>query len=226
MTIFFIYKKNTKSAKIFSDRKWPSFPLQTWNSLILAGMGFPFRQNFQFFCFKFDIFHMSIYWIQRWPPDSHCIVACWQRYTFRCAGCHAMVSYKGVYKASHDKPEWGRRAIQPVGIIQTPLRTLFLQILLLLLVVLLVVWESVLVRDRVMLLLIRFVGENEGNDVDLQPLHNGGSPIILRGEDPPPPIIILQPGALFLSLSVLSFHWSGWPLTSSFHQRDFSMQSL
>ena len=40
-------------------------------------------------------------------------------------------------------------------------------------------------RDRVMLLLIRFVGENEGNDVDLQPLHNGGSPIILRGEDPP-----------------------------------------
>ena len=68
--------------------------------------------------------------------------------------------------------------------------------------------ESVLVRDRVMLLLIRFVGENEGNDVDLQPLHNGGSPIILRGEDPPPPIIILQSGALFLSLSLVSqsFH--------------------
>ena len=42
-------------------------------------------------------------------------------------------------------------------------------------------------RDRVMLLLIRFVGENEGNDVDLQPLHNGGSPIILRGEAPPIP---------------------------------------
>ena len=73
---------------------------------------------------------------------------------------------------------------------------LLLQILLLLLV-----WESVLVRDRVMLLLIRFVGENEGNDVDLQRLHNGGSPIILRGE--PPPIIILQPlhsSSLSLSL--------------------------
>ena len=62
--------------------------------------------------------------------------------------------------------------------------------------------ESVLVRDRVMLLLIRFVGENEGNDVDLQPLHNGGSPIILRGEAPPIPPH--HHPALFLPLSCLN----------------------
>ena len=91
---------------------------------------------------------------------------------------------------------------------------LLLQILLLLLV-----WESVLVRDRVMLLLIRFVGENEGNDVDLQRLHNGGSPIILRGE--PPPIIILQP-LHSSSLSLLSSLPSR-PLTSSFPQWSFSV---
>ena len=65
-------------------------------------------------------------------------------------------------------------ARQPVGIKPHEPDVLFPSLLL--------VGESVLVRDRVMLLLIRFVGENEGNDVDLQPLHNGGSPIILRGE--------------------------------------------